>query len=203
MPRPLSLRPLVWTKPTRWNLHTTPSQGKCGIPWMEMAFVPIPWASLVVPMLCICPGLWMCLEISSCLLINQIKSICPIVLVQSESYWLLVSLLLRNLRIRYWSNNQKISLGWVHVSITWYIRIRYLYSLIKWFPSCGEILGSETYPNISFGWVHIKDVADAHVLAFETPSANGRYLLVESVAHFSEVVKILHELYPNLKLPNK
>lgn len=67
----------------------------------------------------------------------------------------------------------------------------------------GLVNGSETYPNVSFGWVHIKDVADAHVLAFENPSANGRYLLVESVAHFSEVVKILHELYPNLKLPNK
>jgi len=76
-------------------------------------------------------------------------------------------------------------------------------SIIKWFSSCREILGSDTYPNVSFGWVHIKDVADAHVLAFETPSANGRYLLVESVAHFSEVVEILHELYPTLKLPNK
>jgi len=56
---------------------------------------------------------------------------------------------------------------------------------------------------MSLGWVHTKDVADAHVLAFETPSANGRYLLVESVAHFSRVVEILHELYPTLKLPNK
>lgn len=49
----------------------------------------------------------------------------------------------------------------------------------------------------------MKDVALAHILAFENPSANGRYLMVESVAHYSEIVKILRELYPTLKLPEK
>uniref|UniRef100_A0A0V0HXS7 Dihydroflavonol 4-reductase n=1 Tax=Solanum chacoense TaxID=4108 RepID=A0A0V0HXS7_SOLCH len=63
--------------------------------------------------------------------------------------------------------------------------------------------GSETYPNSTFGWVHVKDVALAHILAFENPSANGRYLMVESVAHYSEIVKILRELYPTMKLPEK
>lgn len=63
--------------------------------------------------------------------------------------------------------------------------------------------GSETYPNSTFGWVNVKDVALAHILAFENPSANGRYLMVESVAHYSEIVKILRELYPTLKLPEK
>ncbi|XP_015160001.1 cinnamoyl-CoA reductase 1-like isoform X1 [Solanum tuberosum] len=63
--------------------------------------------------------------------------------------------------------------------------------------------GSETYPNYTFGWVNVKDVALAHILAFENPSANGRYLMVESVAHFSEIVKILRELYPTMKLPEK
>nr|AUI41113.1 4-hydroxyphenylacetaldehyde reductase 1 [Rhodiola rosea] len=65
------------------------------------------------------------------------------------------------------------------------------------------INGSETYPNASFGWVNVKDVAEAHVLAFEVPSANGRYCLVERVAHSSEVVNMLHELYPDIKLPAK
>ncbi|XP_060211318.1 cinnamoyl-CoA reductase CAD2-like [Lycium barbarum] len=50
---------------------------------------------------------------------------------------------------------------------------------------------SETYPNATLGWVNVKDVALAHILAFENPSANGRYLMVESVAHYSELVKIL------------
>ncbi|KAF3632421.1 hypothetical protein FXO37_27468 [Capsicum annuum] len=73
--------------------------------------------------------------------------------------------------------------------------------------SCAAILqllnGAETYPNATFGWVNVKDVALAHMLAFENPSANGRYLMVESVAHYSEIVKILRELYPTMKLPEK
>ncbi|XP_058199301.1 phenylacetaldehyde reductase-like [Rhododendron vialii] len=65
------------------------------------------------------------------------------------------------------------------------------------------INGSTTFPNSSIGWVNVKDVADAHVQAFEIPSANGRYCLVESVAHYSQLVKILHELFPDLQLPEK
>lgn len=66
-----------------------------------------------------------------------------------------------------------------------------------------KLIGSETYPNASFPWVHVKDVAEAHIRAYEIPSANGRYILSETVAHFSQIVKILHELYPSLRLPNK
>ncbi|XP_041994533.1 phenylacetaldehyde reductase-like isoform X2 [Salvia splendens] len=65
------------------------------------------------------------------------------------------------------------------------------------------INGAETYPNSTFGWINVKDVAHAHILAFENPSANGRYCLVERVAHLSEIVKILRELYPTYKLPEK
>lgn len=63
--------------------------------------------------------------------------------------------------------------------------------------------GSETFPNSTFGWVNVKDVANAHVQAFEIPSAKGRYCIVESVVHYSEIVKILHELYPDIQLPEK
>lgn len=66
-----------------------------------------------------------------------------------------------------------------------------------------QYAGAETYPNSTFAWVNVKDVAHAHILAFENPSASGRYLLVENVAHFSEIVKILRELYPTYKLPEK
>ncbi|KAK4492379.1 hypothetical protein RD792_003184 [Penstemon davidsonii] len=65
------------------------------------------------------------------------------------------------------------------------------------------IKGAETYPNATFGWVNVKDVALAHILAYENPSANGRYCTVETVAHYSEVVNILRELYPTLRLPEK
>ncbi|XP_010246748.1 PREDICTED: cinnamoyl-CoA reductase 1-like [Nelumbo nucifera] len=63
--------------------------------------------------------------------------------------------------------------------------------------------GTNTYPNATLGWVNVKDVANAHIQAFEIPSASGRYCLVESVVHYSGVVKILHELFPSFHLPNK
>jgi len=65
------------------------------------------------------------------------------------------------------------------------------------------INGSDTYANFSFGWVNVKDVALAHILAFENPSACGRYCMVEAVEHFSKVIKRIHELFPAIKLPEK
>uniref|UniRef100_A0A803KP25 NAD-dependent epimerase/dehydratase domain-containing protein n=1 Tax=Chenopodium quinoa TaxID=63459 RepID=A0A803KP25_CHEQI len=65
------------------------------------------------------------------------------------------------------------------------------------------INGAQTYPNEALPWVHIQDVAEAHIRAFELPSAKGRYILVESVAHYSEIVKLLHDIYPSIQLPEK
>ncbi|CAN1263927.1 Phenylacetaldehyde reductase [Linum perenne] len=62
---------------------------------------------------------------------------------------------------------------------------------------------AQTFPNTTFGWVHVKDVAEAHIKAFEIPSANGRYCMVETVAHYSEVVNTLKGLYPDVQLPEK
>ncbi|XP_073023756.1 phenylacetaldehyde reductase-like [Primulina eburnea] len=63
--------------------------------------------------------------------------------------------------------------------------------------------GADTYPNATLGWVNVKDVANAHILAFENPLASGRYCMVESVMHYSEIVEILRELYPTFHLPEK
>eukprot|EP00252_Welwitschia_mirabilis_P026041 TRINITY_DN8346_c0_g1_i7.p1 TRINITY_DN8346_c0_g1~~TRINITY_DN8346_c0_g1_i7.p1 ORF type:complete len:273 (-),score=58.05 TRINITY_DN8346_c0_g1_i7:380-1198(-) len=63
--------------------------------------------------------------------------------------------------------------------------------------------GSPTFPDMAFGWVNVKDVAEAHILAFEITSASGRYLLVERVAHFSEIVRLLSSIYPGVTLPAK
>ncbi|RZC62694.1 hypothetical protein C5167_024468 [Papaver somniferum] len=63
--------------------------------------------------------------------------------------------------------------------------------------------GANAFPNAAFGWVNVKDVANAHILAFETPSASGRYLLVERVIHYSVIVEILRELYPAVQLPGR
>ncbi|KMT14529.1 hypothetical protein BVRB_4g072990 [Beta vulgaris subsp. vulgaris] len=65
------------------------------------------------------------------------------------------------------------------------------------------INGSESYPDLVCPWVHVKDVVEAHIRAFEIPSAAGRYILAERVLHFSDVLKILHQIYPSFKLPNK
>ncbi|XP_074292970.1 phenylacetaldehyde reductase-like isoform X1 [Silene latifolia] len=61
----------------------------------------------------------------------------------------------------------------------------------------------KTYANATFSWVDVKDVAIAHILALEVPSAQGRYCLVDTVAHMSQIVEMLRQLYPTLTLPNK
>ena len=63
--------------------------------------------------------------------------------------------------------------------------------------------GGETFPNSVFGWVNVKDVAKVHIEAYEIPTANGRYCLVERALHYSEIVKILHQLYPSIQLPQE
>ncbi|KAL2461222.1 NAD(P)-binding Rossmann-fold superfamily protein [Abeliophyllum distichum] len=46
--------------------------------------------------------------------------------------------------------------------------------------------------------VDVRDIARAHILALENPSASGRYCLVGTVMSTSEVLKILVKLYPPL-----
>ncbi|KAM3691702.1 hypothetical protein ACJW31_08G033200 [Castanea mollissima] len=62
---------------------------------------------------------------------------------------------------------------------------------------------AQTFPNVTFGWVDVKDVANAHFQAYEIPTASGRYCLVERVIHHTEVLRVLRELYPSLQLPEK
>jgi len=49
----------------------------------------------------------------------------------------------------------------------------------------------------------VKDVANAHILAYEIASASGRYCLTEKVIHSSELARILRDLYPTLQIPDK
>ncbi|XP_043814340.1 phenylacetaldehyde reductase [Manihot esculenta] len=64
-------------------------------------------------------------------------------------------------------------------------------------------INGETFPNEIYRFVDVRDVASAHIQAFEQASANGRYCLVGRVVHFSEFLKIVHEQYPALQLPEK
>ncbi|KAL6326252.1 hypothetical protein AAG906_004749 [Vitis piasezkii] len=65
------------------------------------------------------------------------------------------------------------------------------------------INGAQTFPNISSWWVDVRDVANAHIQAYEIPEASGRYCLVERDLHNYEILKILRKLYPGLPLPEK
>ncbi|KAM1263555.1 hypothetical protein ACFX2G_029157 [Malus domestica] len=49
-------------------------------------------------------------------------------------------------------------------------------------------------------FVDVRDVASAHIQAFEIPSASGRYCLVGQVADDLDTLKILRQLYPTLTL---
>ncbi|CAN0917306.1 Phenylacetaldehyde reductase [Linum grandiflorum] len=65
------------------------------------------------------------------------------------------------------------------------------------------VKGVEKYPNTTYRWVDVRDVAYAHIYALENPSAGGRYCLVGAVLHASEAAKILHELFPDLNIPQQ
>ncbi|KAL5543465.1 hypothetical protein UlMin_007249, partial [Ulmus minor] len=54
----------------------------------------------------------------------------------------------------------------------------------------------ETFPNSVTQYVDVRDVALTHIQAFEVPLASGRYCLVGQVAHISEVLDILRQIYP-------
>ncbi|CAL4936693.1 unnamed protein product [Urochloa decumbens] len=57
------------------------------------------------------------------------------------------------------------------------------------------------YKDIFIGAVHVEDVALAHILVFENPSASGRHLCIESIPHWSDLAAKVAELYPNYKVP--
>ncbi|GAB2216684.1 hypothetical protein Droror1_Dr00024461 [Drosera rotundifolia] len=65
------------------------------------------------------------------------------------------------------------------------------------------VSGGPTYRNQAYRWVDVRDVANAHILAFEVPSASGRYLLAVKGAHFSEVIEIIRHFFPTLKFPER
>ncbi|XP_073159015.1 cinnamoyl-CoA reductase 1 [Henckelia pumila] len=62
---------------------------------------------------------------------------------------------------------------------------------------------AKTYANSVQAYVHVKDVALAHILLFESPAASGRHLCAESVLHRAEVVDILAKFFPEYPVPLK
>ncbi|KAL0413695.1 UNVERIFIED_CONTAM: Cinnamoyl-CoA reductase 1 [Sesamum radiatum] len=56
-------------------------------------------------------------------------------------------------------------------------------------------------PGGAFLYVDVRDVADAHILAFENPSATDRYCVVAKTLYAFEALDILRHLYPTLNIP--
>ncbi|KAL0307536.1 UNVERIFIED_CONTAM: Cinnamoyl-CoA reductase 1, partial [Sesamum angustifolium] len=65
------------------------------------------------------------------------------------------------------------------------------------------IKGKELFADGVYRIVDIRDVALAHILAFENPSASGRYCLVKRVTYSFEILDILNQIFPSLSLPPK
>ncbi|KAH9662022.1 Epimerase domain-containing protein [Citrus sinensis] len=60
---------------------------------------------------------------------------------------------------------------------------------------------TDTYENFFMGSVHFKDVALAHILVYENPSACGRHLCVEAISHYGDFAAKVAELYPEYDIP--
>ncbi|CAA0833562.1 NAD(P)-binding Rossmann-fold superfamily protein [Striga hermonthica] len=81
---------------------------------------------------------------------------------------------------------------------TWWSDPEWCKKAKKWY-----VLSKTVVEEVAWKFVKEKDVALAHILAFENPSVNGRYLTMERVAHYSGIVEIMREIYPELPIPTK
>ncbi|XP_030492829.2 phenylacetaldehyde reductase isoform X1 [Cannabis sativa] len=63
--------------------------------------------------------------------------------------------------------------------------------------------GAETFPNKVYLYHDVRDVASAHIQAYEAGSVGRRYFLSGYIAHISELLKILQQLYPTITIPQR
>ncbi|TVU22712.1 hypothetical protein EJB05_32429, partial [Eragrostis curvula] len=63
--------------------------------------------------------------------------------------------------------------------------------------------GKKRYPNAVAAYVDVQDVARAHLLVYENPTASGRYLCIGDVLHRSEFLQMMRELYPQYPITTK
>eukprot|EP01018_Ginkgo_biloba_P000117 Gb_02954 [translate_table: standard] len=62
---------------------------------------------------------------------------------------------------------------------------------------------AKTYANLTQAYVDVRDVAKAHILVYETPSASGRYLCAETNLHRGDLVDMLAKMFPQYPHPTK
>jgi nucleoside-diphosphate-sugar epimerase len=58
-------------------------------------------------------------------------------------------------------------------------------------------------PDLRFGWVDVRDVADAHIAAAFDPSAKGRHICVGCSAGYPDVGRILHDNFPEFQIAHR
>lgn len=76
-----------------------------------------------------------------------------------------------------------------------------LLRLVKIRNVCHLFVGKQLLPKGVYRYVDVRDVALAHVVAFENPCARGRYCLVGRVAYSFEALDMLKVIFPSLNLP--
>jgi len=60
------------------------------------------------------------------------------------------------------------------------------------------------YPNMGFSLSDVRDVAEMHVAALESPRAVGeRYLSTSGYIRFAEIAAMLHQAYPDAPVPRR
>eukprot|EP01018_Ginkgo_biloba_P000113 Gb_05655 [translate_table: standard] len=62
---------------------------------------------------------------------------------------------------------------------------------------------AKMYANLTQAYVDVRDVAKAHILVYETPSASGRYLCAETNLHRGDLVDMLEKMFPHYPHPTK
>ena len=64
-----------------------------------------------------------------------------------------------------------------------------------------EMLPSNFFILFIYYFIHF-DIR-AHLLAFENPNANGRYIVVNESLFFIDILRILQRSFPSMKFPNR
>lgn len=63
---------------------------------------------------------------------------------------------------------------------------------------------AKTYANAAQAYVHVRDVAEAHVRVYERPTARGRYICAEGTTlHRGELCRVLAKLFPEYPVPTE
>lgn len=63
--------------------------------------------------------------------------------------------------------------------------------------------GYEEQENRLLKIIDVRDVAEALLLAYEKPEADGRYICTAHMIKLQDLVEILKRIYPNYNYPKK